>query len=145
MYSFEEITVGLTVDHEYVIDQRVYETFLSIFPDRSPVHVDDVYARANGFSSMVMHGAILNGFLSHFIGMRFPGARSLELSVDIRYLRPSYLGDRIRLEGKVVQKVESRNVVVVDLNYHNLTQGTVVARGRVQTVIMSSPEAILAG
>jgi acyl-coenzyme A thioesterase PaaI-like protein len=84
-----------------------------------------------------MHGAILNGFLSHFVGMRFPGGRSLELSVDMRYVRPSYLGDRVRLEGTVIQKVDSRSIVVVDLLYRNLTQNVIVARGRVQTAIMT--------
>jgi acyl dehydratase len=138
-YSFEEIQEGMAAEREYVIEPSVYDRYLDLFPDRSPVHVDEAYARANGFAGIVMHGAILNGFLSHFVGMHFPGRRSLELSVDIRYLRPSYVGDRVRLQARVSQKLESRRVVVMDLVYRNETQGTIVARGRVQVAIMALP------
>jgi acyl dehydratase len=100
------------------------------------VHVDADYARNNGFEGVVMHGAILNGFLSHFVGMRLPGRRSLELTVDIRYLNPSYLGDKIRLAGTIAQKIDSRRVVVMDVKYHNESRNTVVARARVQATIM---------
>jgi 3-hydroxybutyryl-CoA dehydratase len=136
-YSFADIHEGMTVKERYVIDENVFQKFLSIFPDRSPVHADEAYARSNGFRGLVMHGAILNGFLSHFIGMRFPGRRSLELSVDMRYLKPSYLGDRLELEGTVTQKLESRSVVVMNVTYHNRTQGVTTARARVQVAIMS--------
>ncbi|MCZ2078812.1 MAG: hypothetical protein LC130_27925 [Bryobacterales bacterium] len=139
-YSFEDLHEGMMVEHEYTIDTTVYETFLSIFPDKSPVHVDDGYAKANGFDGIVMHGAILNGFLSHFVGMCFPGRRSLELSVDMRYLKPCYMGDKVVLRGTISQKLESRRVVVLDLAYENRTRSYTAARGRVQVVIMAEEQ-----
>ncbi len=135
-YSFEDLREGMMVEQEYTIGADVYETFLSIFPDKSPVHVEDSYAKANGFDGIVMHGAILNGFLSHFVGMCFPGRRSLELSVDMRYLKPCYMGDKVVLRGTISQKLESRRVVVLDVAYENHTQGSTAARGRVQVAIM---------
>lgn len=136
-YAFEDLTEGLTATAEYQITPELYAAFLRLFPDRSPVHVDEEFARANGFQGIVMHGALLNGFLSHFVGMRLPGRRSLELTVDIRYLKPSYLGDRIRLTGTIRQKLESRRVVVMDVVYQNLNQATVVGRARVQVAMLN--------
>ena len=137
-FTYEELVEGHIVEQEYRIGPEMYETFLSLFPDRSPVHVDEAYARANGFRGLVMHGAILNGFLSHFVGMRLPGRRSLELAVDIRYLKPCYLGDEIRLQGTIAQKMDSRRVLVMDVIYHNRTQDVIVARARVQAAIMNA-------
>lgn len=134
-YAFAEIDEGTIVSHDYSIKPSVYKAFLEAFNDFSPIHVEDDYARARGFQQRVMHGAILNGFLSHFIGMHFPGRRALWLSTDLRYLKPSYLGDQLRLDATVAQKVESQSVIVLNIVFHNETQGIIVARGRVQVAV----------
>lgn len=133
--SFEDCVEGDTVELEYVITPKVYEHFLAAFDDRSPIHVDPAYARSCGFSEPVMHGAILNGFVSHFVGMHYPGRRSLLLSVDLRYSRPSFLGDRISVGATVVQIVRSQRVVVLKVVLRNLGRGQVTAVGRVQVAV----------
>ena len=130
--EYERISVGTEVTHEYAITPDVYEGFLGAFGDRSPVHVDDTYARERGYESRVMHGSILNGFVSHFVGMRYPGRRSLLLSVDLRYANPSYLGDDIRVRAAVTQKSDAQRVVVLTFVIDNVTRGTRAATGRAQ-------------
>src|SRR4026208_1783235 len=98
--SYHEVVEGSTVEHDYTITPEVYQSVLAAFDDRSPIHVDANYARAAGFTDWGMHGAILNGFLSHFVGMVYPGAYSLLLTVDLRYQHPSYLGDTLRLTAR---------------------------------------------
>lgn len=132
---FEVIAVGDQASREYTITPAVYAHFLAAFADRSPIHVDAEYARRRGFSGPVMHGAIMSGFVSHFVGMHFPGRRSLLLSVDLRYSRPSFLGDRFALEATVSQTVQSQRVVVLNLAFHNLTQGQVTATGRAHVAV----------
>lgn len=130
--AYSEITEGLETSRAYVISSEVYEGFLGLFDDRSPIHVDATYARERGFSGPVMHGAILNGFVSHFVGMVLPGRRSLLLSVDLRYGAPSHLGDEMRLTARVTQKVDAQRVVVLTLAIDNVTRGTRAATGRAQ-------------
>lgn len=130
--SFDEIAEGAEVSRDYVISPSVYDGFLAAFGDRSPIHVDDDYARARGFDEKVMHGAILNGFVSELIGVQFPGRRALLLSVDLRYANPSYLGDELRIEATVAQKIESQHVIVLKLRIQNLTQNSLAASGRAQ-------------
>lgn len=131
-HSFHDIEENDEHSHSYVIDSTVYEALLSAFHDRSPLHVDEEYARQAGFSGCVMHGAIFHGFLSHFVGMHFPGRRSLILSVSMNYLQPSYLGDEVILNSRVRQKVETGKVVVLDIRFVNRSSACVVASGRVQ-------------
>jgi acyl dehydratase len=134
-HHFHEIAVGMEASQNYVITPAVYEHFLAAFHDASPVHVDETFAKSLGFSGKVMHGSLLNGFVSHFVGMRFPGRFSLLLSADLRYLQPSYLGDTIHLEAVVSQKMEARNIIVLDATLANTTRGHLAARGRLQIML----------
>ncbi len=131
-FTFSDLQEGGTCDQQYQITSVVYESFVSTFKDTSQIHIDDDFARKNGFKSKVMHGAILNSFLSEFIGMRFPGQRALLLGCDLRYLKPCYLDDHLLLTAKVSQKLETRRAIVLDLSFYNETQQYVAARGRAQ-------------
>jgi len=134
-YRYGDISVGRKDQREYVISSQVYENFLTAFDDRSPIHFNEAYALECGFSGKVMHGALLNGFLSHFVGMYFPGRLSLLLSVDLRFLQPSCLGDVIRLESIVTQKFDARNVVIMDVTFNNMTRDYIAARGRIRVML----------
>lgn len=134
-FHYHEIQVGMNKAHDYVITPEVYGRFLAAFEDYSPVHVDEAFAKSRGFSGKVMHGSILNGFISHFVGMQFPGRLSLLLSVDLRFSNPCYLGDSIRLTAVTSQKMDARNIVVLDATLANTTRNCLAARGRIQVMI----------
>jgi 3-hydroxybutyryl-CoA dehydratase len=136
-FTYSDLSEGMVRERDYVITPAVYEGFLSIFGDRSPLHADSAYAKRCGFTDILMHGAILNGFISNFVGMVFPGGRSLELSVDIRFVKPTYLGDKLRLQGKIAQKLDAHQVIVLHLTFLNQTSGIAVATGRVQVKMMA--------
>ena len=131
MYTFESLTEGAHITGEYAITDGVYEGFLRAFDDTSRIHVDDAYARERGFKGRVMHGAILNGFISHFVGMRVAGENGFLQSADIQYKNPNYLGDAITIDAEVVQKVEAVKVIVMKLVLRNTTHGTIAATASV--------------
>lgn len=134
-YSFQDIRENMEFSRLYTIDEAAYGALLSTFRDKSPIHINERYARSAGFSGRICHGAILQGFLSHFVGMYFPGKRSLILSVNVSYRRPSYLGDEVRLLVNVKQKVETGQVVVLDVRFVNTASDELVASGRVQVAM----------
>jgi NAD(P)-dependent dehydrogenase (short-subunit alcohol dehydrogenase family)/acyl dehydratase len=138
-YDLADIREGTEVDHRYRISDEVYAGFLASYGDLSPVHVDDAYAAAAGFRRRVMHGAILNGFISHFVGMVFPGRRALLLSVNLRYAAPCYLGDELVLRAKVDRVVDSQRAVLLNLDLRRPADATVVATGTVQVKVRSEP------
>lgn len=131
-HAFDSIEEGYQTSHEYAITDREYACLVGPFGDVSPLHVDDAYAKTRGFSGRVMHGAILNGFLSHFVGVHFPGKPAILQSVNIQYKSPSYLGDGIRLDAKVAQKVDSVRAIVLEVTFTNTTQQKIVAKAKVQ-------------
>ena len=132
-FDFADLTVGTQFRRRYAISPAVYQGFLELFGDASPLHVDDAVAATCGFSSRLMHGAILNGFISNFVGMHFPGRRTLELGVDIRFVQPTYLHDVLDLEATVKQRLESRQVAT--LHFRFMRDTAIVADGVISVML----------
>jgi 3-hydroxybutyryl-CoA dehydratase len=130
--AFDELSVEQIFEHHYVINEAVYESFLCAFGDVSPLHVDESFATGLGFSGRVMHGSILNGFVSHFVGMCLPGRRGMLQSVVMEYKAPCYLGDQIVIQAVILQKVESLRIILMQLTLQNLTQEKMAAKAKVQ-------------
>lgn len=131
-----EIREGYRTSHRYVISDSVYERFLEIFHDTNALHTEDDFARRLGFPEKVMHGSILNGFISHFVGVHFPGGRVLLHSVDTRFKTPCHLGDEIEIEAVVSQVVSSVRVVTMALQLTNETRSRIAAKAKVQVGLL---------
>lgn len=121
------------VEH-FVVSDEVYGGFISIFADRHPLHTEESYAVARGFRSKVMHGNILNGFLSYFIGECLPDREVMILSQEIKYQRPVYLGDHLTLEAMVAEVHDSVNMTEYSCKFRNDTDGKVVASAKINVV-----------
>lgn len=126
------IVEGYRTSHRYVISREVYEHFLAAFRDTNALHVDDAFARAHGFPEKVTHGIVLAGFISHFVGVHWPGENTLLHTVTTQFKNPSHVGDEIEIEATVTQVVEAVNAVTLDLVLTNLTRGRVAAKAKVQ-------------
>jgi 3-hydroxybutyryl-CoA dehydratase len=132
-FTFDDLVEGVEFRQEYRITEDVYRKFLDLFGDASPLHVSDETAAACGFQSKLMHGAILNGFISNFVGMNFPGKRTLELGVEISFVKPTYCGDILTLHAVVKERLESRRVLVLQFRF--LRDTVLVAKGRISAMI----------
>ena len=56
----------------FTVTESIYLGFIENFQDKNPLHTNESFAVSKGFKSKVMHGNILNGFLSYFIGEALP-------------------------------------------------------------------------
>ncbi len=119
----------------YPVTGPVYEGFLQLFGDRNPLHTDERFAREKNFTGKVMHGAILAGFLSHFIGERLPVKNVIVLSYKLSFLKPVYLGDQLTLTGTVAEVFESVNCVTIRFHFKN-QEGTVTCKGEASVKII---------
>jgi 3-hydroxybutyryl-CoA dehydratase len=130
--TFENVFLNQLVEEEYEITAEIYEHYIAAFRDVSPLHMDDAFAQNIGFPGKVMHGGILNGFISHFVGVVFPGTRAIIHYVHVDYHAPSFIGDHILLSAKVSHKIESLRAMVLSLSLKNTSQGTLAAKAKVQ-------------
>ena len=125
------VNIGDRFTQHFVVSAGVHEGFIALFGDRHPLHTDGRYAVARGFRSEVMHGNILNGFLSYFVGECWPDREVMILAQEIKYQRPVYLGDRLRLEVDVADVHQSVNVVELVCKFRNESDGKAVASARI--------------
>ncbi|MEY3051129.1 MAG: hypothetical protein RLY31_914 [Bacteroidota bacterium] len=129
------MTEGSSFRQSYQVDPSVYEGFRHLFQDHNPMHTDESFAQANGFSGRVMYGNILNGFLSHFVGECLPTKQVVIQTQSIQYARPVYLGDVLLLTATVTGVFASVRTVEFKFRFEN-GAGEQVARGKIQIGIL---------
>lgn len=119
----------------YRVSEDVYRAFLGVFEDQNPLHTDSEYARGKGFRDCVMHGNILGGFLSHFVGEVLPLDNVMIHSQEMNFAKPVYLGDRLRLSVEVHDVFDSVNVVELRFQFENADR-VKVAKGKLHVGIL---------
>lgn len=120
---------GDSFTQRFAVSQSVYEGFMQTFNDRNPYHVSDDDAQAAGFAGKIMHGNILNGFLSYFVGECLPVKTVVIQSQEIKFHKPVYLNDTLTLHAEVADFHES--VRTAEITFHFLNQNNIkVAKGR---------------
>jgi acyl dehydratase len=120
---------------KFVITGDIYDSFKNTFKDFNELHTDDEYARSKGFKEKVMHGNILNGFLSCFVGELLPMKNTIIHSSSITYKKPFYLNDEVNLEANLVDIYESVGAYLFKFKF--LVRGEVNAVGGIQVGILN--------
>ncbi len=113
------MNIGDKYRHSFTVSEEIYEGFIELFDDRNPLHVDDSYAVARGFKSKVMHGNILNGFVSFMAGECLPEKNIILISQEINYKKPVYLNDTLSLVFEVMNFSEAVNVADISFVFVN--------------------------
>jgi 3-hydroxybutyryl-CoA dehydratase len=118
---------GDEFNHSYAVSQGIYDGFISLFEDRNPLHTDKTFANGKGFKDKVMHGNILNGFISHFVGELLPVKNVILQSQEIKYYKPVYLGDQLLFNAIIDDVYESVNTVEFKFRFSTDTAVKVAA------------------
>jgi 3-hydroxybutyryl-CoA dehydratase len=127
---------GDQFEQRFAVTDMVYNSFIQGFKDTNPLHTDEQFAMARGFKGMVMHGNILNGFLSYFIGECLPDKNVIIHAQEIQFKNPVYLNDELLLEAKVNDVYPSVKAVEFKFTFKN-NQQKVVAKGRIQIGLLA--------
>jgi acyl dehydratase len=118
----------------YQITPKVYEMYTEGFNDKNPLHTNDAFAKEKGFPSVVMHGGILTGFLSNFIGEQLPIKNVMIQSYKIAFVKPVYLNYTLVFKAKITGVFESVNCVVFKYSFEH--ESLVVCKGEINIGII---------
>jgi 3-hydroxybutyryl-CoA dehydratase len=127
---------GDTFEQTFTVTEQIYLDFINTFGDRNPLHTSDKFAKEHGFNSCVMHGNILNGFVSYFIGECLPNKNVIIHAQSIEFKNPVYMNDLLVFKATIAEVFESVNAVEFKFFFQNLALKT-VAKGRIQIGILS--------
>ena len=130
-----KFNIDQVFEHDFIIDSKIQDLFIEISKDSNPMHTIDAYAMNFGFENKIMHGNILNSFLSFFIGECLPIKNVVIQSQNIEFKKPVYIDSKIKLIALVEDIVESVDVVIFKFKFENINN-IVVAKGRIQIGIL---------
>ena len=122
---------GETFEEVFTVTQDIHEGFIQVFKDSNPLHTNQSFASKKGFDGLVMHGNILNGFLSYFIGERLPTKDVIIHSQEIQFKNAVYLNDKLRVNAEVIGIYESVNAVEFKYSFKN-KDAKIAAKGKFQ-------------
>jgi 3-hydroxybutyryl-CoA dehydratase len=120
---------------EFDLSSDVYSLFLEAFKDKNPLHTDDSFAQSKGFEMRVMHGNILNGFISYFIGECLPTKNVIIQKQEIQFHLPVYVNSKLKFEAKIEEFYESVNSYEFKFYFENENRKK-VAKGKIQIGIL---------
>ena len=123
-------------EESFVVSDHIYSGFISMFRDKNPLHTEEEFAKERGFEDKVMHGNILNGFISYFIGECLPMKNVIIHTQSIQFKNPVYLNDTVFFEGVVTNIFESVNAIEFKFSFKN-KQLKEVAKGKIQIGILT--------
>lgn len=100
-YKIRDLTVGMQESFSVIITSDMMQKFLSITGDENPLHVNGKFAKSKGFENRVVYGMLTASLISTLGGMYLPGKFCLIRGVDVKFVKPVYVGDKLEITGEV--------------------------------------------
>ena len=131
-YRFRDLAVGMKEEFQREITADMMDAFCRLTGDVNPLHVDAEYASKKGFPDRVVYGMLTASLVSMLGGVLLPGKYCLLQGVDMKFIRPVYIGDVLRVQGQVSEIYEHVNQVIIKVVIKNqksekVSQGTIKA------------------
>jgi 3-hydroxybutyryl-CoA dehydratase len=123
--------LGDRFEESFVVTNETYVGFIDVFKDKNPLHTSLQFASDKGFKSIVMHGNILNGYISYFIGECLPIKNVIIHSQEIQFKNAVYLNDKLKFTAEIVGIFDSVNAVEFKYCFKN-SDLKIVAKGKIQ-------------
>lgn len=119
------LEIGEIYEKDIVITEKAVRDFAILSNDMNPLHLDEEYASKSIFKKRIVHGMLIVSYLSGILGMEFPGAGTIYLSQNINFIRPVYVGEKIKFLLTIVD-TESYNKFKIRTNVYNEREELVI-------------------
>ena len=130
--AIDDIKEGMEYSFNVVVTEEMIDFFADLSGDRSPIHIDNNFAKSQGYERRIAHGALVGGFISRLIGMYCPGELAVLHSLNVQYHHPTYPGDELVVMGVIDQISEGAKTIMLRLSVRNKKTGTVNVKGKAQ-------------
>ncbi|UCZ77288.1 hypothetical protein LHK94_10090 [Dickeya zeae] len=135
VFTLESLSEGQSVALDFLITEKDMSQFASLSGDFNPLHVDDTFARAKGFSGVVVYGGLIIAHISRLIGMNLPGRDSLWSSIDVKFRNPLYVNQTAMLEA-VISAISSATGLI-ELKISLRSGNKLIAKGKAEVLLVN--------
>lgn len=118
------LRVGDKAHLERLITKEDIQQFGNLSGDWNPIHFEKDGKRS------IVHGALLNGFVSAALGTKLPGPGTILVEQYLRYPNPCYEGDRIQITIEIVSVKR-----IVECKFVCAVEDRVVLRGLAKVIL----------
>lgn len=101
------------------VTQEKMEMFYALTSDDNPLHRNEQFAKQHGYKACVVYGMLTSSFLSTFAGVYLPGEFCLIQSVESKFTKPVYIGDRLTISGVISELHDSVQQAVIKVKIAN--------------------------
>lgn len=118
-YAYEELEVGMSASFSKTISETDVYLFAGISGDFNPMHMNEEFAKTTPFGTRIAHGVLPQSLIAPVLGTKLPGLGTVALEVTTRFRAPTYFGDTITATGEIVEKIEDKKWVRLELTWTN--------------------------
>jgi MaoC family protein len=134
-YCYNEIEIGQLESFNVIINQDMMDSFKRITGDTNPLHNDVDFAKKD-YEDKVVYGFLVSSFYSTLAGVYLPGKWSLIYDVEIGMTAPVYIGDKLSILGKVIDKNDAFKMITIKLRIQNQYKKN-VSKGKMRVIVRS--------
>ena len=129
-YHWNDLSVGLCHEFQATITEIMMKHFLMDSGDCNPLHVNTTYAKQSGFKSHVVYGLLTSSFYSTLVGVHLPGKFCLLHGIDISFIKPVYIGDKLTVSGQITYvnnayKQAEISAMIVNMNGEKVSKAKI--------------------
>ena len=134
-YCYNEIEIGQLESFNVIINQDMMDSFKRITGDTNPLHNDVDFAKKD-YEDKVVYGFLVSSFYSTLAGVYLLGKWSLIYDVEIGMTAPVYIGDKLSILGKVIDKNDAFKMITIKLRIQNQYKKK-VSKGKMRVIVRS--------
>lgn len=92
------IKIGDRVEKSYLITGEMIDAFADMTKDYNAIHMDEEYAKMQGFDGRVCHGMLTTSLASTVMGMELPGPGTVLMDMQVKFQHPICENEKITIE-----------------------------------------------
>ncbi len=99
--KIEDFKTGDKIEAEVGVTDEMVRDYARITGDNNPLHLDEEFAKTTPFGRRIAHGMLVASLISKVLGHDFPGAGTVYVSQTVRFRKPVYVGDTVKIRVEV--------------------------------------------
>lgn len=131
---YEDIVLGEKIAFSRSYSEDDVNLFVKMSNDTNPLHLSEDYAVTTRFRHRIVPGMLVASMISGVLGTKLPGYGTIYMSQELKFVRPVYLGDMLTCEVEVVEKLDTRKIIILDTKIVN-QENKVVISGRATVML----------
>jgi len=117
--KISELEVGESASITRIVTESDVNRFAEVTGDYNLIHMDAAWAAATPQKGRIVHGMLLASFISAVIAMKLPGAGTIILGQELRFIQPARIGDEITATVRIRELLPEYNTAVLAISCTN--------------------------